>query len=295
MGLSSNPFEEADLGHVLRCGKLPLWSVPLEYLFMPRAERLTHVVTVNAEIFALAHEDRKLGDILAKTVNTIDGRVLQGICKLLYPKYEIVRQNGSGFVFDLAEHCREHSERLFLLGSSEDGNALATQRLQRRFPGLQVSGFSPPLQNHPFDGDWNARILDQVEGFEPHHLVVCFGPKKQEYWIHENLARLNALGVRCAYGLGGTIDFVSGAKLRAPKWIEFIGAEWLFRLACEPRARFRRTLIMFKMPFYAARTTRDIRPLSGHSVARRSRSVAVEDKGNCSRIQLPGKRQAGKS
>jgi N-acetylglucosaminyldiphosphoundecaprenol N-acetyl-beta-D-mannosaminyltransferase len=253
-------------GNVLRCGSLQLWSVPEKYLFTPRAECMTHVVTVNAEIFALAHEDRRLADILGKSVNTIDGRVLQGICKLLYPNYKIIRQNGSGFVFDLARHCREHSEKLFLLGSSEKSNTLATRRLQDTFPGLLISGYSPSLQNYPFNREWNVRILDQVEQFKPHHLVVCFGPKKQEYWIEQNSSHLNALGVRCAYGLGGTIDFVSGVKPRAPKWIEFIGAEWLFRLACEPRARFRRTLIMFKMPPYALRTARNIRPLSGRAV-----------------------------
>jgi len=258
--------EKAGIGNILKCGKLRLWSVPEEYLFTPRTECMTHIVTVNAEIFALTHEDRRLAEILANTVNTIDGRVLQGICMLLYPNHKIVRQNGSRFVFDLAEHCRMHSESLFLLGSSEKANALATQRLQRAFPGLQVSGFSPPLANYPFNREWNARILDEIERFKPHHLVVCFGPKKQEYWIHENSSRLTALSVRCAYGLGGTIDFVSGVKARAPKWIEFIGAEWLFRLACEPRARFRRTLIMFKMPIYALMTARHIWPLNGHSV-----------------------------
>jgi exopolysaccharide biosynthesis WecB/TagA/CpsF family protein len=254
--------EQVAMGNVLRCGKLHLWSVPEGCLFTPRADSMIHVVTVNAEIFALAHEDRRFAEILAKTVNTIDGRILQGICKLLYPNHKIVRQNGSGFVFDLAEHCRTHSENLFLLGSSEKANVLAVQRLQGEFPGLQISGYSPALRNYPFDREWNVRILEQIERFKPNHLVVCFGPKKQEYWIHENSSHLTALGVRCAYGLGGTIDFVSGVKPRAPKWIEFIGAEWLFRLACEPRARFRRTLVMFKMPIYAVKTARNIGPLS---------------------------------
>lgn len=255
-----------DAGYVLKCGELQLWSVPVEFLFMPKTCEFTHVVTVNAEIFSLAHQDKRLADIMSKTVNTIDGRVLQGICKLLYPKQKIVRQNGSKFIFDLAEHCRKHSERLLLLGASEKANVLATQRLRDRFPGLQISGFSPALRDYPFDQDWSDCILAKIEAFRPHHLVVCFGPQKQEYWIHENEARLTELGVRCAYGLGGTIDFVSGTKPRAPKWIEFIAAEWLFRLACEPRARFCRTLIMFKMPFYAAKTARKIGPIDGISL-----------------------------
>jgi N-acetylglucosaminyldiphosphoundecaprenol N-acetyl-beta-D-mannosaminyltransferase len=249
----------------LRCGRVNLFSVPLDYLFTGNATEFRFVVPTNAEVFVLAHEDRRFNEILANTVNTIDGRVLQAICKLLYRKHGIVRQNGSNFVYDLAEHCQEHSQRLFLLGSSEKANLLAVKHLRSTFPGLQVSGFSPSVNGYPFAKEWNALILDQIGSFKPQHVVVCFGPKKQEFWIHENSAPLSALGVRRAYAMGGTIDFLSGMKPRAPKWIEFIGAEWLFRLACEPRARFRRTLNMFRMPFYAARTVRDIKSVRDQS------------------------------
>ena len=256
-------YESNGNDHSFTCGRIQLYSVPLQYLFEPSATEFRFVVPTNAEVFVLAHEDPKFAEVLSKTVNTIDGRVLQGICKLLYPKHEIVRQNGSNFVYDLAEYCQRHAQRLFFVGSTEKANSLATQRLRERFPGLQVSGFSPPLRNYPFSQDWNDAILEKIEDFGPRHIVVCFGAPKQEIWIDENSSRLAALGVRCAYCMGGTIDFVSGVKPRAPKWIEFIGAEWLFRLVCEPRARFRRTLKMFKMPFYAAKTARTIRPLNG--------------------------------
>lgn len=249
-------------GYIFNCGRLRLWSVPLDFIFAPNTNQLTHVVTVNAEIFSLAHQDAKLAQILSTSVNTIDGRVLQGLCKLLYPAYRVVRQNGSNFVLDLADHCVRFSERLFLLGSKEDVNARAVRCMKSTFSGLQVAGFSPPFQTDPFEESWNAVILERLKSFRPQHLIVCFGPRKQEYWIDHNSSRLTELGVRCAYGLGGTIDFLSGAKPRAPQWIEFIGAEWLFRVACEPRARFRRTLTMFKMPLFVAKTVRRASPLT---------------------------------
>jgi N-acetylglucosaminyldiphosphoundecaprenol N-acetyl-beta-D-mannosaminyltransferase len=242
----------------MKCGKIELWSVPLEFLFVPKGSKLVHVVTVNAEIFSLAHQDAKLRHILSHTVNTIDGRILQGVCKMLYLDHKILRQNGSNFVFDLAKYCRDHKQRLFLLGSGQEANRRAADRLRTEFPGIDVAGFSPALQGYPFDTDWTAGILDKISAFRPRHLVVCFGGRKQEYWIHENSRCLEQLGVRCAYGLGGTIDFLSRCKPRAPKWVEFIGAEWLFRLACEPRARFGRTLTMFRMPIYALTTARNV-------------------------------------
>jgi N-acetylglucosaminyldiphosphoundecaprenol N-acetyl-beta-D-mannosaminyltransferase len=244
----------------LNCGAIKLHSLSLETLFCVTRSGFRQVVPVNAEVFTYAHTDQKLNQIMRETINTIDGRVLQGICKLLYPKHKILRQNGSNFIMDLAQWCVMRSERLFLLGATARSNDLAVERLRSRFPGLQIAGFSPAFQDYPFDRDWNADILKAIEEFRPQHLGVCFGPKKQEYWIHENASRLSELGVRCGYALGGTIDFLAGVQKRAPRWIEFIGAEWLFRLACMPRARFRRTLIMFQMPVYAARTVRGISP-----------------------------------
>jgi N-acetylglucosaminyldiphosphoundecaprenol N-acetyl-beta-D-mannosaminyltransferase len=270
MGAANFPPEAArasgahrNPGYRLRCGRMTLESISLEEVFAPRPGQTVQVVTVNAEIFALAHEDCRMAEILTRSRNTIDGRVLQWICTLLYPAYAISRQSGSNFVFDLAGHCRRTSQRLFLLGASEESNSRAAALLRQRFPGVEIAGYSPPVATYPFGSQANQQILDRIQQARAHHVVVCFGPPKQEYWIADNAVQLAALGVHCAYGLGGTIDFVSGLKHRAPKWVEFIGAEWFFRFLCEPRARFFRTLTMFKMPFYAARTQRSIGAAEG--------------------------------
>jgi N-acetylglucosaminyldiphosphoundecaprenol N-acetyl-beta-D-mannosaminyltransferase len=220
--------------------------------------RFIQITPVNAEVFVLAHENRQFAALLETTINVVDGRVLQWICKLLYPGRRIVLLKGANFIEDLAAFCRSYDQRLFLLGSSEISNERAVAKLKIRYPGLQVMGYGPPLSESPFDSPCREAILDRIEEFKPHHLGVCFGPVKQEFWIDQNAKALAAYGVRCAYSLGGTIDFLATIRPRAPYWIQYIGAEWLFRFLCEPRARFYRTLIQFKMPVYAAKTRRRI-------------------------------------
>ena len=245
---------------ILRCGKVLLHSLPTIDLCGSQTERLKHVVTVNAEIFAYAHENREMERILAQTVNTIDGRILQWVCNLLYPSWKIRRLPGSDFIYELAQYSTARSEGLFLLGASAESNRLAVEALRAGFRGLNVAGYAPPFCSDIQRPDWNRAIFQQIEKFRPTHLVVCFGPVKQETWISQNAESLFSMGVRCAYGLGGTLDFVAGTKKRAPKWIQTVGAEWLFRFFCEPRQRFFRTLTMFKMPYFAARTRcREIR------------------------------------
>ena len=43
-------------------------------------------------------------------------------------------------------------------------------------------------------------------------------------------------------GVGAAFDFLSGRKNRAPRWIQRIGLEWLFRLVQEPHRLWRRNL-----------------------------------------------------
>ena len=253
---------------VLRCGRLRLYSLPPAELFRVPSSSLKHVVTVNAEIFTCAHRDPEMEAILAQTLNTIDGRVLQWFCRGLYPGWKIQRQPGSDFIYSLAEHCRTYSERLFLLGASCASNRRAGAALRTNYPGLQVAGYSPPMCSDIHDREWNREIVCAIGRFRPTHLAVCFGPVKQELWIASNAESLFRMGVRCAYGLGGTLDFVGRTKPRAPKWVQSAGAEWLFRLLCEPRRRFLRTLAMFRMPYYAIRTRRrEIHPMVSNDSA----------------------------
>jgi N-acetylglucosaminyldiphosphoundecaprenol N-acetyl-beta-D-mannosaminyltransferase len=41
-------------------------------------------------------------------------------------------------------------------------------------------------------------------------------------------------------GVGAAFDFISGEKKHAPRFMQKIGMEWLFRLASEPRRLFKR-------------------------------------------------------
>jgi len=234
----------------VRFGKILLQSMDPEELLSSNNDQLKQIVTVNAEIFAYAHENPAFESILQRTVNTIDGRVIHHMCSILYPGRDLRKLSGSDFIYNLADHAAKQGERVFLLGADADANRGAMEKLKSRCPDLVIEGYSPAFSANIEDQKWNEDILSRIADFRPVHLVVCFGPVKQEMWISQNENLLFRMGVRCAYGLGGTLDFVSGRKKRAPKWTQAVGVEWLFRLLTES-GRLGRTAKMFKMPYFA--------------------------------------------
>ncbi|MGB9613548.1 MAG: WecB/TagA/CpsF family glycosyltransferase, partial [Candidatus Margulisiibacteriota bacterium] len=67
------------------------------------------------------------------------------------------------------------------------------------------------------------------------------GAGKQEKWLYRYLPELKIVGM----GIGGSLDVISGNKKRAPKWIQSLSLEWLYRLFTEP-SRWKRQLALPK-------------------------------------------------
>jgi N-acetylglucosaminyldiphosphoundecaprenol N-acetyl-beta-D-mannosaminyltransferase len=92
----------------------------------------------------------------------------------------------------------------FVVGSTEDTDAVARLR------------------------DSGARIV-----------FVGLGAPKQEEWMLRHRDELDAVLV----GIGAGLDVLAGRVREAPRWMTRVGAEWLFRLAQEPRRLARRYLL----------------------------------------------------
>jgi len=136
----------------------------------------------------------------------------------------------------------EHSDLThFVYG----GDAEALARLDFRYsaggtrrPRRIVGTFSPSLGDPRPDEE--ASFLARLEETRPDILWVCLGTARQEKWMARMKSRLE---VPVMAGVGAAIDFLSGGKRRAPRWLQRPGLEWLFRLATEPRRLWRRYLV----------------------------------------------------
>jgi N-acetylglucosaminyldiphosphoundecaprenol N-acetyl-beta-D-mannosaminyltransferase len=133
------------------------------------------------------------------------------------------------------EHGLAHGLRHFLLGSTPEVLGGLECRLRKRFPVIEIAGTSAPFGD---DAALDA-VVTEIREARPHLVWCALGAPKQELWMRRNAA---ALAPALALGVGAAFDFHAGTKARAPRWLQRLGLEWLFRLAVESRRLGRRYL-----------------------------------------------------
>src|SRR5688572_9394470 len=200
-----------------------------------RAEpgRCRYVVTPNVDhVVMLQHHEGLRAAYREAGMVLVDGAPVLWSARLLRRQVP-ERVAGSDLVPALFDAVTDDSPiRVFLLGAGPGVAERAAARIQRQWPAVKVVGtYSPPL-GFERDGAENAAILERIATAQPDVLVVGLGAPKQELWVHEHRGRIPAKVALC---VGATIDFLAGEKSRAPRWMQRVGLEWLYRVASEPK------------------------------------------------------------
>ena len=209
------------------------------------------LITVNAEAIVRASKDDKLATIIANNHASIDGQIPFWLYKIKHPNSTIEKISGSDVIYSICKWASQNNYKVFLLGGNEDSNTESVLKLKELYPNLRIEGYSPPYEPYPFSEKNNYHILERIKSFSPEVLFVGFGMGKQEYWAHDNISTLKNMGVSLIIGCGGTFEFVSGKIKRAPKIVQQIGLEGVWRLLQEFKwFRIKRLLLSFGIFYY---------------------------------------------
>lgn len=227
--------------------RIKLLGVPVDGL--TTAEALAHIAhfmgepglhqlaTVNPEFIMAAQQDAEFLAVL----NQADLCLPDGVGVLWGSQWRgrpvPERIAGSDMVYWLAEMCATNGWSLFLLGAAEGVAEEAGAILCQRYPGLHMAGC---YAGSPAEAE-NEAIVARINQSQATMLYVAYGAPQQDKWIARNRHKLTS--VRVALGVGGSLDFITGRVLRAPRWCQKLGVEWLYRLWQEPW-RWRRMLAL---------------------------------------------------
>jgi N-acetylglucosaminyldiphosphoundecaprenol N-acetyl-beta-D-mannosaminyltransferase len=196
------------------------------------------IATVNPEFLVKAREDPAFARVLRRASLCIpDGFGVVWAARLRGRRLR-ERVAGSDLVPRLAHEAAEQGWRVFFLGAAPGVAERAAAILSTRYPDLKVAGCYPGSPA----GEEEDAIVNRVRAAHADLLLVAYGAPNQDLWLGRNLSRT---GAPVGIGVGGSFDFVAGVSRRAPRWIQRIGLEWLYRLAREPQ-RWRRQLALPK-------------------------------------------------
>lgn len=203
----------------------------VERLVMARAP-VQHCV-VNASKIVLMQRDERLRRILATCplVNA-DGQSVVWAARLLgMPLPE--RVTGIDLFTSLLQLAEVRGFGVYFFGASRKVIEETVAKARARHPDLRICGWH----------DGYTRLDDVVVSIResrPDILFVGMPSPAKEYWLADNLERMN---VPFSMGVGGSFDVYAGKVTRAPRWMQRMGLEWVYRFAQEPRRLWKRYLI----------------------------------------------------
>lgn len=199
------------------------------------------IVTPNVDIWLRARRDQDCADLISRARLVVaDGMPLIWASRVAgRPLPE--RVAGSGLVETLSALAARRSRSVYLIGGGLDGAVdRAAAALVSRYPGLSVSGTSAPPFGFDRDPAMVQQLVDEVTAVAPDLVLVGLGFPRQERLAEQLLASLPTAWL---LGCGAGVEMAAGDARRAPLWAQSIGAEWLVRLAQEPRRLAHRYLV----------------------------------------------------
>ncbi|NYF79607.1 WecB/TagA/CpsF family glycosyltransferase [Granulicella arctica] len=171
----------------------------------------------------------------------IDGMPLVALGRLY--GYSLQREHRvtlADWLQPLMELAASKGWRVFNLGSPKGVGEKAAAELRKQYPALQIEvndGYFDARHGSPE----SEAVIERINAYRPDLLMVGMGMPRQEYWTHENFARLDACIIMSSNG--AAMDYIAGTVPTPPRWAGRLGLEWAFRLLNEPRRLFGRYLV----------------------------------------------------
>ncbi len=198
------------------------------------------VYTPNVDHIVMGEHDARFRDAYnATSLSLVDGTPVLWASRLL-GKPLPAKISGSDLVMPLMERAAERGYRVYFLGGAPGVAQLAKQKLEQALPGIQIVGIDEGRVDVSGPLTESDEIVERIRAARPHLVLVALGAPKQEIWSE---ARRKLVQPAVLIGVGASLDFVAGTQKRAPRWMSKVGAEWLFRMAQEPRRLAARYLL----------------------------------------------------
>jgi len=197
----------------------------------------SYICFANVHMVIEAHNDKSiLNQVNNANLVLPDGKPLAIACKMLYGKKQ-ERISGMDFTPLLLEKASENKFSIFVYGSTDNVIKALKEKINNNYPGIHFAGvISPPFR--PLTDDELTNDIEKINQSGANIILVSLGCPKEGKWMSKTSGKINAVLI----GIGGALPVVAGIQKRAPRWMQNMSLEWLYRLIQQPGRLFTRYL-----------------------------------------------------
>lgn len=158
-----------------------------------------------------------------------DGNPLSVVSKMRgYKKAK--RVTGPDLMGELFKLSETTGYTHYFYGSTQETLEILAEKLKEHYPGLKVAGmYSPPYKKDVFvESD---KFVREINELNPDFFWVGLGAPKQEEWMAIHKGKINGIMI----GVGAGFNYYAENLKRAPRWMQKMSLEWVYRLIQDPK------------------------------------------------------------
>jgi len=231
--------------------QITILGVPIDNITLEEAGEITKrlilesnktckmIFAPNTEFIMKANKDKDFFEILQQSeLSTPDSVGVMLGARMQKRKFK-ERIPGQAYFREVLKAAEREGFTVYLLGGMPGIAEKAKENILKIYPNVKIIG----THDGYIQGEKEKQVIKEINKLQPNIVFVAMGAPKQEKWIYQHRKELK---VDVAAGQGGTFDYEAGRIKRAPKAIQKMGIEWLWRLIREPK----RIIRMSVLPVY---------------------------------------------
>jgi N-acetylglucosaminyldiphosphoundecaprenol N-acetyl-beta-D-mannosaminyltransferase len=197
---------------------------------------IQHVVINAGKVVAMQKNKELYNSVVNCDLINVDGQSIVWAARFLGKRIP-ERVTGIDLMENLVNLAYKQGYKCFFFGAKEEVVSKVAELYAQKYSPDIIAGY----RNGYYTQEEEERIAKQISESEANMLFVAITSPRKEIFLNNYKYLLNK--VNFTMGVGGSFDVVAGITKRAPRWMQKIGLEWLFRFIQEPRRMWKRYLI----------------------------------------------------
>lgn len=196
-----------------------------------------YICVSNVHTTVMAHDNTDYYNIQANSLLSVpDGKPLSVIGRKEQSNMD--RVTGPDLMRIMFEKSKACDLRHYFYGTTKEILSALIEKIQKDYPWVNVVGYEPSVFR-PMSKEEEEELVQRINQTEPDIVWVALGAPRQEEFCSRQEGKISGVTI----GVGGAFSVVSGVIEEAPRWLQDLSLEWLYRLLKEPKRLFKRYFV----------------------------------------------------